>query len=113
MPRRRSPAENKQLSYERDRRNVYGENDKASRKWIPLRKRMRARADRRRASQALAPGVVQIDLADGDHLQVELLPTRYPRQWRKKPDAPLGDWLGLRRQNRARREKRNGEGDRG
>jgi hypothetical protein len=90
MRRRRTPAEKKQLSYERDHRNVYGENDKASRKWIPLRKRLRARADRRRASQGLTPGVIPVDIADGDHLDAELLPTRDPHQWEKQPDAPLG-----------------------
>jgi hypothetical protein len=105
VPRRRTPAEKKRLSYERDRRNVYGENDKSSRKWIPLRKRMRARADRRRASQALAPGVVPSHLADGDHLEVELLRTPDPGGWRKRPDMPLGDWLELRRRRRAWREQ--------
>jgi hypothetical protein len=88
---RRSPAEKKQLSYERDRRNVYGENDKASRKSIPLRKRLRARADRKRASQALTPGVIPDRIEDGDHLDAELLPKRDPRQWRKQPDETLGD----------------------
>lgn len=90
MPRRRTPAEKKRLSYERDRRNTYGENDKATRKAIPLRKRLRARADRKRANQALAPGVVPSEIEDGDHLDAELLPTRDPRHWRKQPDAPLG-----------------------
>ncbi len=32
MSQRRTPQEKKELSYERDRRNTYGENDKASRK---------------------------------------------------------------------------------
>lgn len=34
---RHSPQEKKQLSYEHDHRNVYGENDKSSRKAIPHR----------------------------------------------------------------------------
>ena len=101
MRRPRTPAEKKRLSYERDRRNVYGENDKASRKAIPLRKRLRARADRRRASQSLAPGVVPAEIADGDNLDAELLPERDPRQWQKHPEAPLGQVMEKKRKRRA------------
>lgn len=39
VTRRRSPQEKKALSYARDRRNVYGENDKSSRKNIRRNKR--------------------------------------------------------------------------
>jgi hypothetical protein len=90
VPRRRTPAEKKKLSYARDHRNVYGENDKASRKAIPLRKRLRAKAARKRAKQGFAPGVVPESTEDGDHLDAELLPERDPRAWQKQPDAPLG-----------------------
>jgi hypothetical protein len=51
---RRSPAEKKALSYARDRRNAYGQNDKASRKAISLRKRKVNRANRHAARQQLA-----------------------------------------------------------
>lgn len=37
-PTARGPQEKKALSYARDRRNGYGENDKSSRKAIPARK---------------------------------------------------------------------------
>jgi hypothetical protein len=47
--RRRSPQEKKKLSYERDRVNVYGQNDKASRKRIPKFKAATKRALRRGA----------------------------------------------------------------
>ncbi|WP_194828528.1 hypothetical protein [Nocardia sp. XZ_19_231] len=50
MVRRRSPQEKKSLSYAKDRRNGYGENDKSSRKNIPRNKRIRNRVDRRRDS---------------------------------------------------------------
>jgi hypothetical protein len=101
VSQRRTPAEKKQLSYERDHRNVYGENDKASRKSIPLRKRLGARADRKRASQALAPGMVPSQIEDGDHVDAELLPQRDPRQWRKQPDASLGDHVAKKLKRRA------------
>src|SRR5690242_19968738 len=38
------PPAKKHLSYERDRRNTYGENDKSSRKNIPVGKRLAVRA---------------------------------------------------------------------
>jgi hypothetical protein len=101
VPKRRTPAEKKRLSYERDHRNVYGENDKASRKSIPLRKRLRARADRRRASQALAPGVLPSEIEDGDHLDAELVPGRDSQRWRKQPDAPLRQVVAKKLKRRA------------
>lgn len=102
MKRRLTPQEKKRLSYERDRRNSYGANDKASRKSIPLRKRMRARVERKRASQGLQPGVLPADLDEGDHLDAELLPSRDPRPWfRKWPDRPLGEHVSKQLNRRA------------
>jgi len=51
--RRRSPQENKRLSYERDCVNQYGENDKAARKAVRRFKAASNRAGRRGVSQAL------------------------------------------------------------
>jgi len=48
---RRSPQEKKKLSYERDRVNVYGQNDKASRKGIPKRKTASNRSLRRATTE--------------------------------------------------------------
>jgi hypothetical protein len=48
---RRSPQEKKKLSYERDRVNVYGQNDKASRKRIPKFKAQSNRSYRRTATE--------------------------------------------------------------
>jgi hypothetical protein len=50
----RSPQEKKALSYANDRRNAYRENDKASRKLIPLRKAQESRQDRRKVGQELS-----------------------------------------------------------
>jgi hypothetical protein len=46
----RSPQEKKSLSCANDRRNTYRENDKASRKLIPLRKAQESRQGKRRQS---------------------------------------------------------------
>lgn len=81
MPeRRRTPQEKKILSDQRDRRNRFGENDKASRKWIPRRKRIEARQQRRKAKQALGPTS-----------DVSVEPVR--SRWKKPPDRPLADHL--------------------
>lgn len=61
-PAAQSPQQKKALSYRKDRRNGYGENDKSSRKAIPLRKALANRKSRHRANQALA-GVPGLDEA--------------------------------------------------
>jgi hypothetical protein len=85
-PRQRSPGEKKALSYERDRRNTYGENSKSSRKNIALRKRHRSRAERHLENHAVKQASGEPDSAamssgralGGKH-----------RHWTKQPDEPL------------------------
>ncbi|MDX8055380.1 hypothetical protein SK571_38910 [Lentzea sp. BCCO 10_0798] len=82
---RRSPQEKKALSYARDARNSYGQNDKASRKAIARRKRVNVRADRRREHVVLVQGFP-------DDIESELKRERLPsKRWRKFADAPLAD----------------------
>lgn len=85
---RKTPQEKKRLSYAKDRRNTYGENDKSSRKNIRRRKRHPNRANRRNARQSLS---VTIGAADATPLeQVEAqLKHRRPKRWRKSADSPL------------------------
>ncbi|WP_146229427.1 hypothetical protein [Nocardia neocaledoniensis] len=99
---RRSPQEKKALSYARDRRNCYGENDKSSRKNIPRRKRMRNRADRRREG-LFAGAVGAVDLAAAERCEVELLAKGPASRWRKRPDVPLGEVVEWKLQRRARK----------
>jgi hypothetical protein len=97
--RKRTPQEKKELSYECDRRNVYGRSPHASRKLIPLRKALRNRANRHVANQALAyqgPTPPE-DVAD----ELELhLHRRTPQEWEKYPDAPLGEVVANKSRNR-------------
>ncbi|MFD0566106.1 hypothetical protein ACFQ2M_32240 [Kitasatospora saccharophila] len=86
---RRTPREKKRLSYLKDGRNEYGENDKSSRRNVRLNKRAPNSANRRRARTALAallgpPDGVRAGAAE------ERLTGRRPKRWRKFPDAPLG-----------------------
>lgn len=83
---RRSPQEDKQLSYAKDRRNNYGENDKSSRTSIWLRKRLVNRANRHHDRQVLS-SVAGID--DADDVEQKVFAKRRKR-WRKCPDLALG-----------------------
>jgi hypothetical protein len=88
---RRSPQEKKALSYARDRRNDYGENDKSSRKNIPRSKRFGHRTNRRRENEILgqaAGGVADADIAE--RAETTLLGRRRIT-FRKCGDASLGE----------------------
>lgn len=98
--RRRTPQEKKQLSLDRDRRNVYGENDKASRKNIPRAKARARRANRRAASTALSRTVGRPDEQIDDAID-DAVTGRRDKSWRKRPDMPLGLYLSQRK-NRIR-----------
>lgn len=89
----RSPQEKKALSYAKDRRNTYGENDKASRKLIPLRKAQESRQSRRKVAQELS-GLSQLDEEAAATVESSI---RHDVQrvggWRKSADEPLGEVL--------------------
>jgi hypothetical protein len=57
----KTPQQKKRLSYQHDRRNTYGENQKSSRKNIPRSKQLSHQDERRSVRQALiaAQGVLQ------------------------------------------------------
>ncbi|WP_148294076.1 hypothetical protein [Azospirillum sp. B4] len=88
-----TPQEKKALSYAKDRRNDYRENDKASRKAIPLRKARENRSDRRQVNQALATA------SSLDEARAELIESSARQDinriggWRKTPDITLGDLI--------------------
>ncbi|MEU0490105.1 hypothetical protein ABZ249_12815 [Nocardiopsis sp. NPDC006139] len=88
MARRRSPQEEKLLSYTRDRRNRYGENDKASRKGVPRAKSRVSRRNRRAEAVALSGGRTTADLDAGADVQERVERNRRAR-WAKAPDVPL------------------------
>ncbi|MEV0245852.1 hypothetical protein AB0H76_04590 [Nocardia sp. NPDC050712] len=92
---RKTPQEKKRLSYAKDRRNTYGENDKASRKNIPRSRARVHRANRHFDAQALggSTGAVDPDLAD--RVEQRVLNQRR-RAFRKSPDTPLGEYLAER-----------------
>jgi hypothetical protein len=101
--KRRSPQEKKSLSYSRDRRNSYGENDKSSRKNIARKKRRRHRAARRRQHQllvsALGPADEDTQALAGERV---MAPALGKSSWaRKYPDEQLGLHVARKLKRRA------------
>jgi hypothetical protein len=101
--RRRSPQDDKALSYAKDRRNNYGENHKSSLRNIALRKRLRLRAERHRVRQALGTARGRPNAARNQQVdeQSNLRSNPKAATFRKQPDRPLGDDVIARLQRRA------------
>jgi hypothetical protein len=96
MSKLKSPQEKKIASLVSDRRNVYGENDKASRKLIPKGKQLSHQAFRRQARRPLASLSTslpedQIVAAESAAIESEVRNRR--KAFKKKPDLPLGHIL--------------------
>jgi hypothetical protein len=102
---RRSPQEKKALSYAKDRRNAYGENDKSSRKNIRRNKRTPNRADPHREHQVLASATgIRIDEV-AERAEAKLLAKKsmwMTKRWRKFRDAPLAEVVEYRLRRRVR-----------
>ena len=91
MPKiRKTPQDKKALSLAHDRRNIYGNNQKAARKAIPLRKALENRRVRHKDNQAVSHSShldeAALDLAESSARHgVHRL-----GGWKKGADAPLG-----------------------
>lgn len=105
--KRKTPQQKKAESYRKDRRNTYGENDKSSRKNIPLNQRLWNRAQRRLAREAFAAGTV-------DEERIDAVEARLKRKrlqaWRKWPDQPLGEVVKAKLARRAALQHKAGAG---
>jgi hypothetical protein len=101
MSKLKTPREKKLASLALDNRNVYGENAKASRKAIPLRKQLSHQSLRRAAKQPLA-AMGAIDRHDEDavvDLESTLLSDELQAdrgRFRKRPDETLGAVLSAK-----------------
>lgn len=100
----KSPQEKKALSYAKDRRNGYGENDKSSRKAIPARKAEANRKVRRKARQTADV----LDFCDEETAALAESSLRHDLErlggWKKTPDVPLSDFVELQERRRSLRE---------
>jgi hypothetical protein len=104
--RRRDPQRKKALSYKRDRRYDYGQNDKASRRLIPLRKRKVARASRKLANQELPRNLPALEPDEADEIDARVRTARPRTWWVKAPDIPLGEFIARQRKAAAARSGR-------
>ena len=105
--KRRTPQEKKKLSYERDRRNVYGRAPHASRRLIPLNKALRNRANRHYENQQVDYQGPVPEEAVADELESSIH-HRAPQEWEKYPDAPLGEVVATKSGRRAIMRKHGG-----
>ena len=80
--RRLTPQEKKVLSYAKDCRNVYGENDKSSRKAIPRRKQQQRQNERRVLKANLKKTIEGTEEVTLERPKLGM--------WRKVADEPLG-----------------------
>jgi len=101
----KTPQEKKALSYVKDRRNTYGQNDKASRKIIPLRKAQVNRVYRRKVNEILDL-VVEQGLENADTLESTARNIKR-EDWKKASDHPLGEVVERKLE---RRESHAGNG---
>jgi len=97
--RSKTPQQKKKLSLEKYRRNTYGEPRDASSKSIPLRKKLRNRANRHMQEAQLPSVPVQLDADEADRIE-SAMRHKPPQAWEKYPDKPLGEVIELRRRNR-------------
>ena len=107
--RKRTPQEKKQLSYEHDRRNAYGEHDKGSRKTIPRHKREVVRAYRRATKRPLPKNQPTIDRDAAEAAEQRVLGVRR-KAWRKFADVPLREYIELQKESRRSLRRTRGTG---
>lgn len=101
---RKTPQEKKRQSLTKDRRNTYGENDKASRKNIPRSKARAHRAVRRKAAEFERTWEL-LDENSANAVELTMITARTQKaKFRKGPDTALGRVLAAQR---ARRQRHN------
>lgn len=107
MSKIKSPDEKKRKSYERDCRNAYGENSKASRKNIPRSKQRGHMVERHAVAESLrglseSPSSEEIESIESETKIKSKL--KRLSAFKKSPDKPLGEYLERRI---ARNKRRN------
>lgn len=98
----KTPQEKKRLSYQKDRRNSYGENDKASRKAIPLRKKKVNRQNRKIATQILNDARFFDDEQDLERIEGDAKGIR-EKVWQKGSDCSLAEHIATQEEKREER----------
>ena len=89
MTRPRSPQEKKALSYDRDRYALYGQNHKASRRIVPLRKAHLNRAHRCAVARGLAASLGLASDPDAMESLEHVVTSLRLRKFDQHPGTPL------------------------
>jgi hypothetical protein len=97
--RRRTPQEKKGLSLQKDRRNVCDVSKHGARKAIPLRKKLRNRANRHQQDSKLPSAPIQVDQDQADEVESSVR-RKAPKRWDKFPDAALAKVLAGKQRRR-------------
>jgi hypothetical protein len=85
--KKRTPQEKKKLSLKKDHRNAFGQNNKASRKAIPKRKRAVNKAYRKTVKQKIQ---IDSEMKENDLVAVDDKIKNVKRKfWKKRPDESL------------------------
>ena len=105
--RKKTPQEKKRLSYKKDRRNCYGESPHGARKSIPIRKKLRNRANRKYQEQQLTITGLKLDDDLAEQIETRLY-QKAPKVWNKVADAPLKKAVKRKQQRRQKLEKEGG-----
>jgi hypothetical protein len=93
MSRLKNPQQKKLASLALDRRNVFGDNDKATRKSIPRGKQSSQQALRSAAKRPLLNTELLVDEDSANHVEFEVQSAVLHGKrkiFKKEPDAPLG-----------------------
>jgi hypothetical protein len=102
----KSPQQKKALSLEKDCRNSFGENDKGSRRIVPLRKAQESRRNRHKNNQAIAV-IERLDDGAADLTESSARQDVYRAGgWRKGADVPLGRIVAFKLEESARKSGR-------
>jgi hypothetical protein len=103
--RKLTPQEKKRLSYLKDRRNAYGQHDKASRKAIRSRKRKINKTYRKLTKQKLllTNDTFIDEYADLIDIQIKGVKRKF---WKKYPDISLKEHIELQKIARINRTVR-------
>ena len=100
MSKLKSPRQKKVVSLSRDRRGVFGKNDKATRKSLPRKKARLNRAFRHEVHEGLHVDGAPVEKLALDELDQAVGAVRR-KKFKKLPDLPLVEYIDRQREKRA------------
>ena len=113
MSKVKTPQEKKALSYAKDRRNAYGENDKGRRQSIRKNKQLSSQTERSKEIKLRSipsEGFGEDQIVEIENLVVDETKSSRLKGFKKYPDASLSDHLETqkrKREDRVGRKKGN------